>query len=303
MSEASGPSLAPAVKAVLQGEYLDLLMVAGRLARREVSSTDAGAAATLRAWVVRQLKDCRQRMELRHFSGAPAVVVEAEIAIIAFLDSAAADAFGLSVWRLLCGELRNDYIDAGREARSVVDLGKYVYERLEKLRLHPELLAREPDELLAVYDRCWRLGYKFSYDARPSEFEDIKSKIAEALSVRARERAGALAAQSSPLDADPALSPHLPPLLGQVARTPPVSPRVLLGLFACLLLFVAVGLSLALHRDRSLTDRSVASAYTKVSEMFSVVDKICPVPPGRSAKPRRRSSRPRAKTRSGRRGR
>lgn len=301
MSEASGQVTAQVVKAVLQGEYLDLLMVAGRLARREVTGTDAGAAATLRAWVLRQLKDCRQRMDLRHFSGAPAVVVEAEIAIIAFLDSAAADTFGLSVWRLLREDLRNDYIDAGREARSVVDLGKYVYERLERLRQHPELLEREPEELLEVYDRCWRLGYKFSYEGRPSEFEDIKSKIAESLSKRARERAGSHGAPSSPLDADPALSPHLPSVAGKAPRPPAVSPLVMLGVFACLLLLVTVGLSLALYRDRSLTDHSVVSAYTKVSDMFSMVDKICPMPPSRTAKPRRCSTSFRRRLVSGRR--
>ncbi|MFO0576892.1 MAG: DotU family type IV/VI secretion system protein [Polyangia bacterium] len=293
MSDVSSQTPAPVIKAVLHGEYLDLLMLAGRLARREVSSTDAGAASTLRAWVLRQLKDCRQKMDLRHFAGAPAVIVEAEIAIIAFLDSAAADLFGLPVWRLLREDLRNDYIDAGREARSVVDLGKYVYERLERLRTHSELLSREPEELLEVYDRCWRLGYKFSYEGRPSEFEDIKSKIADALSTRARERAGSLAAPGSPLEADPVLSPHLPALVGQAPRTPPLSPRVLVSLFAALLILMAVGLSLALYHDRSMTDRTVLAAYHKVSGFFSYVDKICPARPASSARPRRASARAR----------
>jgi len=295
MSEAPGHVPAPVVKAVLHGEYLDLLLLAGRVARKEVGSTDANAAATLRAWVLRQLKDCRQKMDLRHFAGAPAVVVESEIAIIAFLDSAAAATFGLPVWRLLREDLRNDYIDAGREARSVVDLGKYVYERLERLRTHPELLAREPEELLEIYDRCWRLGYKFSYEGRPSEFEDIKAKIAEALSARMKERSSALQAPTSALDADPVLSPHLPAIAPQPGRTPPLSPAALVGLFAALLLFVAVGLSLALYRDRSLTNSLVAAAQSRISELYSTVDKICPAPGARTAAPRRRPARRGAK--------
>lgn len=290
MSESEGRPLSQAVQQVLHGEYLDLLLVAGRLLRREATVTDATAAATLRAWVLRQLKDCRQKLDLRHFSGAPAVVVEAEIAIIAFLDSAAANAFGLPVWRLLREDLRNDYIDAGREARSVVDLGKYVYERLERLRTHPEILAREPEELLEIYDRCWRLGYGFSYDGRPSEFEDIKTKIAEALSTGAK-RHRPSDGMISPLDADPALSPHLPSLTQAAPRALPLSPRILAGLFAAVLLVVTVGLGLAIHRDRTQTDRSLARANHRVGELFSTVDRICPAPGARPATPRRCTSR------------
>lgn len=288
MSGVASSPVSPAVKAVLRGEYLELLIMAGRLMRRDVSGTDAAAAAALRSWVMRQLKECRQKMDLRHFAGAPAVVVEVEIAIIAFIDSAAAVTFGLQGWRLLREDLRNDYLDAGREARSVVDLGKYVYERLERLRVHPDLLAREPEEILEVYDRCWRLGYKFSYENRPSEFEDIKAKIAETLAARMRERSGLLGTKpGSPLDADPVLSPHLPALLEQVPRPPPLSLLLLSGLFAGMLLLVAVGLSAALYRDRSRTERSVITAHSRISALFSTVDKICPVPPARERRPRR----------------
>lgn len=288
MNDLDGQTLQPAVQSVLHGEYLDLMLLAGRLSRRDVSGTDAGAAATLRAWILRQLKDCRQKLDLRHFASAPAVVVEAEIAIIAFLDNAAADTFGLSVWRLLREDLRSDYIDAGREARSVVDLGKYVYERLERLRTHPELLGREPEELLEIYDRCARLGYKFSYDGRPTEFDDVKAKIAEALVARAHQRSGAHPAPASPLEADPLLSPHLPSIGPAATRTPPLSPVVLAAMFVGFLLAGTLWLSLAFYRDRAHTDRTVAGAHRALGELFSTVKDICPAPAPRPALSRRR---------------
>ncbi|MBL9043893.1 MAG: DotU family type IV/VI secretion system protein [Myxococcales bacterium] len=279
MNAAESTVLSPAILAVLRGEYLDLLMIAGRLARKEVSATDATAAAALRAWVRRQLDECRKKMELRHFSGAPAMVVEAEIAIVAFLDSAATAAFGLSVWRPLSEDLRNDYIEAGREARSVVDLGKYVYERLEKLRTRPELLQREPPVLLEIYDRCWRLGYKFSYEGRPNELEDIKAKMRDQLSQAAAERQSAQrAGPAGPLDADVALSPHLPPIPHALVKAPPLHPLAVGGLCALLLLLVAIGLSAAIYRDRLWTERTVQSFHKKVSDSYSYVDRVCPTP-------------------------
>ncbi|HNN90789.1 DotU family type IV/VI secretion system protein [Haliangium sp. UPWRP_2] len=291
MSGSAAPELSPAVRAVLQGEYLDLLLVAGRLARREISSTDGNAAATLRAWILRQLKESRQKLDLRHFAGAPAALVEAEIAVVAFLDTAAAGAFGLPVWRLLREDMRNDYIDAGREARSVVDLGKYVYERLERLRRNPDLLGREPDELLEIYDRCWRLGYRFSYDDRPNEFEDIKTKIAEVLRLRDRERHALPTSLSGPLDADPQLSPHLPPLTGAASGPPPLNPWILSGLFAGLLVLMLFGFTLALHNDRSHTEAELRRSRARVEDLFQNVDQVCVPPTAPSAGAMRRRSR------------
>lgn len=288
MSVAEGVGLGPAVTRVLQGDYLDVLMIAGRLARREQASSDPTTAASLRAWVRRQLDECRRKLELRHFSGAPAIVVEVEIAIVAFMDNAAASAFGLSVWRPLSEDLRNDYIDAGREARSVVDLGKYVYERLERLRTRPDLLAREPIPLLEMYDRCWRLGYRFSYEGRPNEFEDIKAKIRDAIAKGAVDRKALQPSRhSGPLDADVLLSPHLPAIPESVTQASPISARAILSLLMGILLLGSLGLSLAVYRDRLKTERVLqASMQRVVQDIYPNVNLVCPAPAVRAVKPR-----------------
>lgn len=289
MTDGGNPAVSPAVRAALQGEYLDLMLCAGRLARREISSSDGSAATKLRQWVTQQLAEIRQKLELRHFAGAPAALVEAEIAIVAFLDNAATGAFGLQVWRHLREDYRNDYIEAGRQARSVVDLGKYVYERLEMLRARPDLLSREPDEVLEVYDRLWRLGYLFSYENRASQFEDIKAKIVDELRRRERVRRGAQPALTNPLEADPLLSPHLPALQGSAQHASPLNLMILSGLFLALTLLAGLGLTAVLYRDRRQTEGTLRAAKAKIEGYFYNVDRICQPPAAQHAMTPRRA--------------
>jgi hypothetical protein len=288
MSEPETASLSPEALSVLRGEYLDLLLLAGRISGRaegtaETQSTDAAA---IRSWVLARLREARQRLNLRHFSGAPHALIEAEIAVIAYLDSAAVRAFTVRVWRTLREDLHRDYVDhidgdgrlAGREPSKVVDLGKYVFDRLEALRLHPERLTREPVELLEVYDRCLRLGYNASYEDAGA-LTAIKARLGEELRERGqrpRGAAGEPGARAALAELDPTLTPDLPPLGAAAVRLPALNPGVIVALGLLLVVLAGTSVWALLKRDERVVQAQVRQTIRNVEERIGNAESVCP---------------------------
>lgn len=262
----------------LRREYLDLLILAGRLQRGTETPRDplGQDAVAVRSWILTRIKDARSRMRVRHFAGAPPEIVEAEIIIVAFLDSAAARLFGLRVWRSLREELHRDYIEhidgqgrgLGVSAQRVIDLGKYVFDRFEVLRAHAERLAAEPTELLSIYDYCLRLGYDATY-SDPALLQDFAGKLRAELRSRAEQSAAALVGRSNGRSGAPRpeqlLSPDLPPLEGPQSRLPALNPTTILAMGAVLLLVTAGMLLGILRRDEKQLQHQANQTATALS--------------------------------------
>ncbi len=293
MNEHETATLSSEATSALRGEYLDLLMLAGRLSSGggEAQSTDA---AVIRSWVLGRLREVRQRLNLRHFSGAPHAVIEAEIAVIAFLDSAAARAFTVRVWRTLREDLHRDYVDhidgdgklASREPSKVVDLGKYVFDRLELLRQHPERLTREPEELLEIYDRCLRLGYNASYEDLGA-LDAVKARLGEELRARSQQRQGPPGAGGRPLagELDPLLTPDLPLLAVATVRPPTLNPGVIVGLGLGLVLLAGIGAWARLQRVEHALQAKVAQTITAIGGHTQHSESVCAGPESGSPSP------------------
>lgn len=280
---------------VLRREYLDLLMLAGRLHRGTDGPRDplGQDAAAVRSWAMSRLKDARQALQIRHFASAPGAVIEAEIAIVAFLDSAANRLFGIRVWRWLREDPYLQYLDyisserrtAGAVGSAVVDLGKHVYDRFEALRTHPDRLRAEPLELLEVYDRCLRLGYDATY-SEPSRLEDFANKLRDELRARAQGTRGEAKAPAGTPAGELALSPDLPPIEPPRSRLPPLNPASILGLGGLLILLTGIALFILVRREEHALRQRVEDVTTQIwARARQAPERVCDRPEATTGSP------------------
>ena len=280
---------------VLRREYLDLLMLAGRLQRGTDSPRDplGQDAAAIRSWAMSRLKDARQALQIRHFASAPSGVLEAEIAIVAFLDSAANRLFGIRVWRWLREDPYLQYLDyignerrtAGTVGTAVVDLGKHVYDRFESLRTHPDRFRAEPLELLEVYDRCLRLGYDATY-SEPSRLEDFWSKLRDELRTRVQGARGDKKSTEGGPGGELTLSPDLPPIEPPRSRLPPLNPASILALGGLLILLTGITLFIQVRREEHALRQRVEDVTTQIGTRARLApERVCDRPESTTGSP------------------
>lgn len=281
MSTDSDRSLESLIAEALREEYLDLLMLAGRLARQNAARAPIGGreeAHQVRKLIRDLVTRARKRLKLGRFSGAPEAIVEAEMAIVAFLDWAALKRFDLENWDPLREIYYQDYLDAGRDNVSVSDLGKYLYGRLEDLRRNPDKLQRASLDLLSVYSCCLRLGYLASYDERPNELAELRAKLDEALRTRRGSAQKAAFSPPSSAESDLRLTPNLPPI--EQAGAPPLvlNPLWIGGIALALLVVMGVSLRIALLQKERATVEALDSSRQEILKLAADTDDICREP-------------------------
>lgn len=267
MNAAQGDAELRLALTALRAEYLDLVLLAGRLmvrrgereeAGRSRASLDSEAAAT-RRWTSDQLQEVRRRLGVKSIAMAPQLLADAERVIVHFLECAAVQLYG-KAWRLIQPELHAEYAQCGDEYAA--DLGKYVYSRLERLRRNRDQLGQEPDELLELYDRCLKLGYQASFETKLQELDDLRGKLATELRERIQRRKGAD-------------QPVLPALPAVSYRTPALNP--LLGLAALILLCgsIALGLRFIIGLQVTRTQTQLDQLRLHLEEQTQQKDKHC----------------------------
>lgn len=228
MSRQFTPRVGPKIWKRVQDEYLDLILLAGRIAALSPTegtsdsaptAVGAPAADSVRSFAENKLTQCRQILTVKSIAEVGTDIAECEMITLHFVDSAATKY--LPRWRPIHPDRVSEYKQVTRQDR--FDLGRYLHDRMEGFRKSVSVLKDESTEILRFYHICFQLGYQASYESRPDELTELRHAIAQEL--RKRQETDVELNQ----DTDNRLSPSLKRIQSRTPSAISVSPLTVIG--------------------------------------------------------------------------
>jgi len=270
-------------------EYMDIIMLAGRLRMMDSSTEAKLSTANYRSFVIAKLNDAHRHLKVEAIDQAGTDLAECEMLCVHFVDTAATGR--IPKWRPIHVEFVKAYKYVARQEGDRFDLGLYVHQRTEALRRDSQALHDKPSEILRIYHYCFELGYEGGYqragdhlesgnyslkdlaalrgdyfDNKPGDLSELRQNILQELRRRQDSE------RSLPIGADSLISPQLPKPRPRSHTTMALSTMAVLGTALAFLSIGIVAAKVTLWTKQATVSKKLSQFLTVVEEKSAQIE-------------------------------